>query len=304
MNRRIIKNFSFMRHAFYLVVLCFSMFLGVDSCFALTSTIIDNYNFGTFTQTNQQASFVLSYDGSVSSVSNLSISGNPVVGQITITSNQNGDGVTFSSTTSEVSLSGCSLTFSNITPSLNGFTLNPGQGKSRDVSFGLSVSISGFCDEGTYNISGVAVDASGSKTGNLTTMIPFTVTFTEHVDIQETTQMNFGRFFTTNSTGSIAISPQGGFEANGVNMYDGNSISPGRFVLGELLNREVQLTFSDAILSNGANTMKVSNLYADVGNNFTVSSTDMPFSVGGTLSVSPNQPSGIYTGTYSITITY
>ena len=159
------------------------LLVGINNCFALTGEVINNYNFGSFTQTTRQASFVMNTTGGISSLSNLTQSGNATAGSISISSDQNGDGVTFSSTSNVVELDGCAITFSNKEPSISSFTLNPGQGKTREVTFSVTVSIDGFCTEGTYNVSGVQIDGSGSKSGSLTTLIPFQITFNEHVDI-------------------------------------------------------------------------------------------------------------------------
>lgn len=298
------KLMRFIRHIKNLVSISLLFFFYANNCFAITSMIQNNYNFGTFTQTNKQASFVLSYDGTVSLISNLSRAGNPVVGTITYSTEQNGDNITFNNGSSVVELDGCTLTFSNITPSVNDIVLNPGQGKTRNVSFGVTVNIDGFCAEGTYNTSGIQIDATASKTTPNTTLITFTIVFNEHIEVIETKVMNFGKFFARPINGNVVISPSGQYQASGVDMVDVSEISPGNFTIGGLINREVQLTFSDAILSNGTSSMSVTNINADTGNNFTVTSDKMAISVGGTLNVNANQPYGVYTGSYTLTITY
>lgn len=287
-----------------LLYVLFFLSVMISDCFAITSTIVDNYNFGTFTQTNSSASFILSYDGSISSISGLSQSGTPVVGKVTYTTEQNGDNLSFNTSNSVVQLDGCTLTFSNITPSLTGIVLNPGQGKVRDVLFGVTVNIDGFCAKGTYNVSGVQIDAIGSKTNANTILLPLSITFNEHIEIIQTQVLNFGKFFNNSSGGQIIINPDGNFEANGIDMFDSNVLSSGTFTIGGLINREVQISFTDAIISNGSSTMTVNNIIANTGTNFTVIQDKMPISIGGTLNVGANQPVGIYEGTYTINITY
>ena len=83
---------------FCFVLFCFVLFVlfsFIKSSFAITPNIDNNYNFGTFTQTNSNASFVLSYDGIMSSISNLSQSGTPTAGKITYSTEKNGDNITF-----------------------------------------------------------------------------------------------------------------------------------------------------------------------------------------------------------------
>lgn len=116
--------------------------------------------------------------------------------------------------------------------------------------------------------------------------------------------LNFGKFFNNSSGGQIIINPDGNFEANGIDMFDSNVLSSGTFTIGGLINREVQISFTDAIISNGSSTMTVNNIIADTGTNFTVIQDKMPISIGGTLNVGANQPVGIYEGTYTINITY
>ena len=280
------------------------LLLGADECFGIKGNIDNNFDFGTFTQTNKQASFVLSYDGLLSSASNLSQSGNVVTAQVTYSTEQNGDNLTFTTSTSSTEIDGCTLTFSNIVPSANNLVLNPGQGKIRTITFGVNVDINGFCTKGTYNVSGIQIDASGSKTGAYTALIPFSITFNEHIEILQTQEMNFGTFWAPTMDGKIIIYPSGGFDVVNVAMADASALSAGRFTISGLINRDVQLSFSDAVLSSGADTMTVTNLNADVGTSFTVLQDNMPISVGGTLNVGASQHSGRYTGTYNLTISY
>lgn len=286
------------------IYLAFLFFGTISDCFAITPNILNNFDFGTFTQTNRQASFILSYDGVLSSISNLTATGTPVAGKINYTTEKNGDNLSFSFTTSVVQLDGCTMTFSDVNSSLTGIVLNPGQGKSRDVSFGVSVSIDGFCAKGTHNVSGVQIDATGSKTSSNTTLLPITVVFNEHIEITEIQEMNFGVFEAGTVDGKVVIYPNGGYDTVNVYMLDASAVSIGKFTIGGLINREVQLSFSDSVLSNGASTMILNNLNADVGSSFNVSQESMPISVGGTLNVRANQPDGIYTGTYTLTVTY
>ena len=60
--------------------------------------------------------------------------------------------------------------------------------------------------------------------------------------------LNFGKFFNNSSGGQIIINPDGNFEANGIDMFDSNVLSSGTFTIGGLINREVQISFTDAII--------------------------------------------------------
>ncbi len=298
------KLMRFIRHIKNLVSISLLFFFYANNCFAITSVIQNNYNFGTFTQTNKQASFVLSYDGTVSLISNLSRAGNPVVGTVTYSTEKNGDNVTFNNGSSVVELDGCTLTFSNITPSATDIVLNPGQGKTRTITFGVSVNINGFCEKGSYEVSGVAINANASKTGSNTTYIPFVIVFNEHIEIIQTQEMNFGSFWQSSSGGTITVSPDSSYSVSNISMADDSRISAGKFTLSGLINRTIQLSFSNAVLSNGTSTMTANGLNADVGNNFIVDVDNKEINVGATLSIPPNQATGTYTGTYTLTITY
>ena len=117
--------------------------------------------------------------------------------------------------------------------------------------------------------------------------------------------MSFGRILPSSTNGGqIIIQPNGEYSANGATLYDNSSLHVGTFTIGGITNREVQLTFSDAVLSNGTSSMTVSNINADVGTNFVVDRENMPINVGGTLTIGANQPAGSYQGTYTISIVY
>ena len=302
---RQIEYSRFLQKIRQLVLLfCLIAFILPFNCFAITSTIDNNYNFGTFTQTASTASFVLSYDGIMSSVNSLSASGSPTVGKVTFTTEKNGDNLTFTSVSSTVELNGCTLSFSNITPSATDIVLNPGQGKVRTITFGVSVAINGFCEKGTYNVSGVQIEASGSKTGNLTTLVPITVTFEEYIDVKQSQEMNFGSIWQPSNNGTVTIAPSGSYSYSGVQIYSTANASQGIFTVNGLTNREVQLSFTDAILYSGTNSMSVTNINSDKGNNFIIDSDNFSINVGGTLNISTNQPPGKYSGNYTLTLTY
>ena len=294
-------NFSKQKGLF----LFFFFLFATNNSFALTGTIDNNFNFGTFTQTSQQASFVLSYDSIMSSVSGLTVSGTPTAARITITSVPNGDKVTTQdSHESSIELDGCTMTFSNIIPSIDNFVLNPGHGKTRTISYGITVNIDGFCAKGTYDVSAVLIDIHSSKSEDFSTYMPITVTFNEYIDVIQVKEMNFGSFFSPQTSGTVVVHPNSSFEATNINIYDQGIISAGKFTIGGLENRDVQLSFSNAVLSNGTETMTVDNLNADVGTSFTINSDNFSFNVGGTLHVAPKQASGHYVGTYNIILSY
>lgn len=306
MTEKFLNNFLSSTKQKGLFIISFFLFLfAINDCRAIDVTIDNGFDFGTFTQTTSQASFVLSYDSIMTSTSGLTASGTPASARLTLSSIPNGNKVTLQdSHTSSVELTGCTLTFSNIVPSIDNFVMNPGQGKTRTVYYGITVNIDGFCAKGTYSLSGVLIDIHSSKTDDFSDLLPFTIVFNDHIEVTQTKEMNFGSFFSPQTSGTVVVSPSGAFNATNIHIYDQGIISAGKFTISGLLNREVQLSFSNATLSNGSATMTADNINADVGSSFVIDSDGFPVNVGGTLHVEPNQAPGHYTGSYTLTVTY
>ena len=279
-------------------------FFSINNAFSATATIDNNYNFGVISQIAPQASFVIGTDSLISSTNNLTQSSSVSVGQITVTSDKNGDGVTLSGDNTSVQLQGCTITFSNITPSINGFTLNPGQGKERTITFGVSVNIDGFCEAGSYTESIITINISASKTGSSVAVIPFSIQFNQYIYVQELQTLNFGSIFANDTGGEVTVYNDGRYSSQNFNVYDSASAQVGRFSIKGLNNRTVHISFTNAVLYSGENSMDVININADVGTDFEVGDTDPIINIGGTLLLNPSQPPGVYNGTYTITLTY
>lgn len=134
-------------------------------------------------------------------------------------------------------------------------------------------------------------------TGNATAVIRRNITATE------TQQMNFGTISTSGTAATVTLSPAGA--RTSTLSYYGTS-KAGIFTITGEPSTPLTVSFGNGTLSNGANTMALSNFTTSTtpGSSTTDSSGNLTLNVGADLAVAANQASGTYTGTYTVTISY
>lgn len=146
----------------------------------------------------------------------------------------------------------------------------------------------------------VTANAQGSATasGNAAARIIAPITLTA------VNTLHFGTMF-NNVGGTVTVTPAGGRSAVGVNL---SALAPlhtaGSFDVGG----EAGLTYTITLpadgtvtIASGANTMAINGFNYNAAATLTVPET---FTVGAVLTVAAGQPSGTYTGTYSVTVAY
>ncbi len=134
-------------------------------------------------------------------------------------------------------------------------------------------------------------------TGNATAIIKRNITATE------TQQMNFGTISTSGTAGTVTLSPAGA--RSSTLAYYGTS-KAGVFTITGEPSTALTVSFGNGTLSNGANTMALTNFTTSStpASTTTDSSGNLTLNVGADLAVAANQASGTYTGTYTVTISY
>lgn len=128
-------------------------------------------------------------------------------------------------------------------------------------------------------------------------------TIAQPISVAQTTPLNFGSVTTSAATGTIEITPAGAVNYLGGVANFGGTPTPATFAV----NGEGALAFNvtlptTATLTSGANSMVVNTFTHNAPAALTGGVAN--FQVGATLNVGANQPSGNYTGTYTITVNY
>ena len=134
-------------------------------------------------------------------------------------------------------------------------------------------------------------------TGNASAVIRRNIAATE------TQTMNFGTISSGATAGTVTLSPAG--VRTSTLSYYGTS-RPGIFSITGEPSTPLTVSFGNGTLSNGANTMTLSNFTTSTtpASSTTDSSGNLTLNVGADLAVAANQASGNYTGTYTVTISY
>ncbi len=216
---------------------------------------------------------------------------------------------------------GCTVTFSNITPSQSSGTFNRkgawigGLLNELNVTFGADITIDGWCKGGDTAFSGV-ISIPYTSSNNRTALLPVRMGISFHLGITESQPLNFGALLSPQTNSTVTLSPEGIRSAPPAMLYASaqNAYSAGRFNIvsgGDTLSAVLVLPESASIAS-GANTLGVSNFTARLadgspvasGAPFTLNNGDTLLFTGATLHVPANTPAGEYSGSYVLTISY
>lgn len=134
-------------------------------------------------------------------------------------------------------------------------------------------------------------------TGNASAIIKRNITATE------TQTMDFGTISSGATAATVTLSPAGA--RSSTLSYYGTS-RPGVFNITGEASTPLTISFGNGTLSNGANTMVLSNFTSSTtpASSTTDSGGNLTLNVGADLAVGANQASGTYTGTYTVTVSY
>ncbi|MGE5708096.1 MAG: DUF4402 domain-containing protein [Bacteroidota bacterium] len=115
----------------------------------------------------------------------------------------------------------------------------------------------------------------------------------------------FGRFAVTTG-GSVTLTPAGGRTASGgVFLLSSPAWSAASFLVTGKKNQPFVITLPSTVtLSNGSQTMTVSNLTSTPSGSGFFPYNGFDLKVGGRLNVNGNQAPGAYSGTLDVTVNY
>lgn len=136
-----------------------------------------------------------------------------------------------------------------------------------------------------------------TATGNATATIRAAITATQDQ------QMSFGTVSAAASSAVVTLS-SAGTRTSTLSYY--GTAAPGIFTITAEPSTALSISFSNGTLTSSSNTMTVSNFTStsNPASYTTDSSGNLTLNVGADLSVGSNQPSGTYSGTYSVTLNY
>jgi hypothetical protein len=136
-----------------------------------------------------------------------------------------------------------------------------------------------------------------------------TATMITAIAITRTAHMNFGDVVTGASLGTVVLSAAASptrSATGGTKLGNSTVVSSAIYsVTGEGSSTySITLPTSDVTLTSGGNSMTLNTFTSSPSGTGTLSSGSQTLYVGATLHVGANQASGIYTGSFDVTVTY
>ena len=133
----------------------------------------------------------------------------------------------------------------------------------------------------------------------------------QQIVLSKTRNLEFGRFV-AGSGGAIVVSPLGvRSRTGGVVLLNSPAVGQAAFNVGKSNsgggNKAVIISLpanGSVRLSSGANSMAVDSFVANPASIVSVPNNGITLSVGASLVVAPNQPSGNYTGSFPLTVNF
>jgi hypothetical protein len=127
------------------------------------------------------------------------------------------------------------------------------------------------------------------------------------VTLTKNSDLNFGNMVAGGSAGTVTISTAGAVSSTGGATLVPSSTSAATFTLANPISGTSRFYFiqipTTVTITSGANTMTVNGFQSNPPNFGTLAAgSSRGINVGATLNVGANQPSGTYTGTFSLTV--
>lgn len=278
----------------------------VDSDYA---TLVQGGSFGTILQTSSTTTVVLATNGTVTVTGGTLLgSGRQAIVNYSIGSGALWHNVSFNHFgTFYYELDGCSVVLNNTIAQPSNFDLgNIFGSRDEDVSFGATLTITGFCKGGNYSTSYLSQPDANLGYNVDSIMIPVSVTIAEKLGISTKQDINFGAMMSPSSDGTVTLSYNGQRSATGgIYLMNNADVSQGIFTIDGTAGRTVYVSLpSEVFIYSGGNALSVNNFTASTGTQFTLASDMADMHIGATLNVPANAPEGDYSGTYTVTVSY
>lgn len=124
--------------------------------------------------------------------------------------------------------------------------------------------------------------------------------------ISKTADMNFGKVVTGATLGTVVLSTAGTRTVTGgTNLGNVGSTAAAAFDVTGESGATYSITLpASATISDGTNDMTVNTFTSNPSSTGTLTGGAQALAVGGTLNVGASQVSGVYTGTFDVTVAY
>ena len=141
----------------------------------------------------------------------------------------------------------------------------------------------------------------------LTVSAPVTVEIVRFLTLVNTSGMEFGKVSASGAAGTVVITHDGNrYTTGGAAVDPADQFTPATFLIQGRPNEAFTVQLPDRIelFDQNGNKIIVENFQSNAENANLSSGGDMEITVGGKLSLDPNQPSGSYNGTLVIDVHY
>jgi hypothetical protein len=149
--------------------------------------------------------------------------------------------------------------------------------------------------------------SAGAQSNTATSSCNATATIVTGISIAKTSDLNFGSVVPGGSAGTVAITPAGArTAAGGTSLGSATGSSAGAFQVSGLGGATYSITLpASTTITSGGNNMTVNTFTSTPNATGTLNGGgNQSLAIGATLQVGANQPTGTYTGSFNVTVTY
>jgi hypothetical protein len=158
-----------------------------------------------------------------------------------------------------------------------------------------------------FSIAGLALGSIAFAQNTATATANATARIITPISISKTADLNFGDVVASGSAGTVVLSTAGARSTTGgASLGSGSAVSAAAFTVSGQGSATYAITLpASATVTSGPNTMTVNAFTSNPSGTGTLSGGgSQNLNVGATLNVGVSQPTGTYSGTFDVTVTY
>jgi hypothetical protein len=148
---------------------------------------------------------------------------------------------------------------------------------------------------------------AGAQSNSATSSCNATATIVTGLSLVKTADLNFGSVVPGASAGTVVMTPAGArTAAGGTSLGSATGASAGAFQVSGLGGAAYSITLPAATtITSGANNMTVNTFTSTPNGTGSLNGGgNQTLAIGATLQVGASQPTGTYTGSFNVTVTY
>lgn len=180
-------------------------------------------------------------------------------------------------------------------------------GSSVSLPIGASLTVDSFTGSTSCTITKTFDSVmTGKLSGSASAGLKIRVTLVPNMAVEHNSSasLNFGRICTVATQQTITVAPNGNVSSTNLFCPHQGTGADAFTVTGNIGQSFSVSLPSTVTITNGSDSLTVSNLTSSCSSNCTLTDHTYNFTVGGTLTVPANTPTGNYQGNYQVTITY